>query len=287
MALMPFGLAACGDDTPATDDTTGGTNLPMHLAISRSSDEAQGTEAYFAVGDKIGLYVAAADKPLQIGGNMVNNEPLTFDGSNWKATHNLRWDDGTYDIYAYYPYIKEVSSIDDQPFSVCLDQSTARDGDKPGGYEASDLLHAASKGMAASDNTVHLTFGHIMSKLTIRLIKGEDFEGDMPADATVYVHNTVTAATIDLQAGVATRDAKGGRNTITAHHDDNIYSAIVVPQRMANRMPLIEVVMGNTSYIYESTFLFKPGTEHLVNLIIPSDPDKTTIDIGGDTKPWN
>ena len=236
---------------------------------------------------KTGVFVTLADKPLQVGGNVVNNEALTFIDDEWKAAKKLYWDEGTYNVYAYYPYISSVSSIEDQPFSISLDQSKEKTATALGGYEASDLLYATSKGVVASEEPVHLTFKHIMSKLTIRLIKGEDFEGEMPANAIVYVHNTVPEATIDLQAGVATRNAKATRKTIIAHHDgDYLYSAIVVPQRIENRMPLIEVVMNNMSYLYESKFQFKPGMEQLVNLIIPNNPDNIRIDIAGDVKNW-
>lgn len=61
----------------------------------------------------------------------------------------------------------------------------------------------------ATASPINLTFKHIMSKIKIRLIKGEDFEGEMPATADVYIHNTVPTATVDLQAGVATRYVKG------------------------------------------------------------------------------
>ena len=229
----------------------------------------------------------AANTPTTTNNNVVNNEAMTFSGNGWTAARTLYWDDGTYNVYAYYPYINSLSSIEDQPFSVSLDQTTEKTSTAPGGYEASDLLHASCKGVAASDEPVNLIFRHIMSKLTIRLIKGEDFEGEMPVNATVYVHNTVPEATIDLQAGVATRNAKAVRQTITAHHDgDYLYSAIIVPQRIENRMPLIEVVMHNMSYLYESKFQFKPGMEHLVNLIIPNNPDNIRIEIGGDIKEW-
>ena len=139
----------------------------------------------------------------------------------------------------------------------------------------------------ASVSPIRLTFKHIMSKLKIRLIKGEDFEGDMPTTATVYIHNTVPTATVDLQAGVATRYVKGTRQTIIARQDgDTSYSAIIVPQRIDNRQPLIEVVMKGVSYLFESKFQFKPGTEHLVNLIISDNPDKVKIDIGGEIQDW-
>lgn len=156
-----------------------------------------------------------------------------------------------------------------------------------GGYEASDLLFASSKNISASASPIPLNFKHIMSKLKIRLIKGEDFEGDMPTTAQVTIHNTAPTATIDLQAGVATRYVKVTRKSIIAHQDDaTSYSAIIVPQRIENRMPLIEVVMKGVSYLFESKFQFKPGTEHLVNLIISDNPDQVKIDIGGEITDW-
>lgn len=277
-------LTACAeDDAPQYQDAK---STPMTFVVDHPS-MVRATDSNFETGDRIGLYVSAADAPLEIGGNLVNNEALTFDGSQWTAARTLYWDEGTYNAYAYYPYIKDVSSVEDQLFSVSVDQSTARTSTSLGGYEASDLLFATSKGVRASDEPVQLAFRHIMSKITIRLVKGEDFEGEMPKNATVYVHNTVTEATIDLQAGVATRHAKAPRQTITAHHDgDNLYSAIVVPQRIENRMPFIEVIMNNMSYLYESKFLFKPGMEHFVNLIIPNNPNSTKIEIGGGIKNW-
>lgn len=277
-------LTACADDNaPQYKDAK---STPMTFVVDHPS-MVRATDSNFETGDRIGLYVSAADAPLEIGGNLVNNEALTFDGSQWTAARTLYWDEGTYNAYAYYPYIKDVSSVEDQLFSVSVDQSTARTSTSLGGYEASDLLFATSKGVRASDEPVQLAFRHIMSKITIRLVKGEDFEGEMPKNATVYVHNTVTEATIDLQAGVATRHAKAPRQTITAHHDgDNLYSAIVVPQRIENRMPFIEVIMNNMSYLYESKFLFKPGMEHFVNLIIPNNPNSTKIEIGGGIKNW-
>ena len=279
-------MVSCSEEVETTSRYKDAQSTPMTFAVSYPG-QSRATATSFESNDKIGLYVAESKAPLEIGGNLVNNEALTYDGSKWEAARTLYWDDGTYNAYAYYPYIQGVSSTTDQPFSVALDQSTPKTATAPGGYEASDLLFATSKGVRASDEPVQLAFRHIMSKITIRLVKGEDFEGEMPQNATVYVHNTVTEATIDLQAGVATRHAKAPRQTITAHHDgDNLYSAIVVPQRIENRMPFIEVIMNNMSYLYESKFLFKPGMEHFVNLIIPNNPNSTKIEIGGGIKNW-
>lgn len=283
-ALALLALVACADDNePQYKDAR---HTPMTFEVTHPS-QTRATATDFEGGDRIGLYVAQADAPLEIGGNLVNNEALTYNGSSWTAAHTLYWDEGTYNAYAYYPYIQGVSSIDDQPFSVATDQRTAKTATALGGYEASDLLFATSKGIKASASPINLTFKHIMSKLKIRLVKGEDFEGEMPTTAQVYIHNTVPTATIDLQAGMATRYVKGTQQTITAHQDDDyVYSAILVPQRVENRQPLVEVVMKGVSYMYESKFVFKPGVEHLVNLIITNNPDNVKIEIGGEVENW-
>ncbi len=281
-----LGLSSCGEESMMGSCPVDAKSTPMTFAISHPGG-SRATETDFEVNDKIGLYVAKTDAPLEIGGNLVNNEPLTYDGTKWNATRTLYWDEGTYNAYAYYPYINKVSSIEDQPFCISTDQSTSKTETSLGGYEASDLLFATNKNLTASTSPVALNFKHIMSKLLIRLVQGEDFEGEMPTTATVYVHNTVPEATIDLQAGVATRYVKGTKQTIVAHQDDDyIYSAIIVPQRIENRMPLIEVIMNGVSYLFESKFQFKPGTEHLVNLIISDNPDQVKIDIGGEIQGW-
>ena len=282
MAIL--GLAACSDD--GEQQYKDARHTPMTFTVTHPS-QTRATATDFENGDRIGLYVAQADAPLEIGGNLVNNEALTHNGSSWTAAHTLYWDDGTYNAYAYYPYMQGVSSIDDQPFSVATDQSTAKTATALGGYEASDLLFATTKGIKASASPINLTFKHIMSKIKIRLIKGEDFEGEMPATADVYIHNTVPTATVDLQAGVATRYVKGTRQTIKAQQEGAYsYSAIVVPQRIDNRQPLVEVVMKGVSYLFESKFVFKPGVEHLVNLVITDNPDKVKIEIGGEVENW-
>ena len=285
-AFAILGMVSCSEEQETALRSQDAKSTPMTFLVSHPGQATRATETSFEQNDRIGLYVADAKAQLEIGGNLVNNEALTYDGSKWAAARILYWDKGTYTAYAYYPYMEDVS-ITDQPFSVAMDQSTAKSKEALGGYEASDLLFASSKNISASASPIPLNFKHIMSKLKIRLIKGEDFEGDMPTTAQVTIHNTVPTATIDLQAGVATRYVKGTRKSIIAHQDDaTSYSAIIVPQRIENRMPLIEVVMKGVSYLFESKFQFKPGTEHLVNLIISDNPDQVKIDIGGEITDW-
>lgn len=285
-AFAILGLAACSNEQDY-DESVDAKHTPMTFAVTHPAQQSRVTDTDFENGDRIGLFVADASVPLEIGGNLVNNEALTLNGNAWSASRTLYWDEGTFNVYAYYPYMSSVTSVSDMPFSVSTDQGAQGSTADIDGYEASDLLYAQTKGVSASATPVPLAFRHIMSKLTVRLIKGEDFEGDMPTDAEVYIHNTVPEATVDLEAGVATRYVRGTRSTIKAKQNSSyVFSAIVVPQRVENRMPLVEVIMKGVSYIYESTFQFKPGTEHLVNFIVSDNPDKVKIEVGGELQDW-
>ena len=284
MALSLLGLASCSNDD-STEAPVSAKETPMTFDVVHPS-QTRATATDFENGDKIGVYIAKADMPLEIGGNALNNEPLTLTSGKWTPGKNLFWDEGTYNAYAYYPYMN-VTSIEDQPVSVATDQSTAETNGTLSGYEASDLLYAKTSNVAASTSPVTLSFKHVMSKLTIRLVKGEDFEGEMPTDAEIFIHNTVPTATFDICAGIVTRDVKGKRATIKARQESNFqFGAIIVPQRLDNRVPLVEIIMKGVSYLFESKFLFKPGVDHLVNLVITDNPEKVKIEVGGEVEIW-
>ena len=286
VALSMMIFAACSSDNDvSTEAPKSAKETPMTFDVIHPS-QTKATATEFENGDKIGVYIAKTDMPLEIGGNTLNNEQLTLTSGTWTPSKNLFWDEGTYNAYAYYPYM-DVTSIEDQPVSVATDQSSPETDGKLSGYEASDLLYAKTSDMAASTSPVTLNFKHIMSKLTIRLVKGEDFEGDMPTDAEIFIHNTVPTATFDVSAGIVTRDVKGKKTTIKARQESDFqFGAIIVPQRLDNRVPLVEVIMKGVSYLFESKFLFKPGVDHLVNLVITDNPEQVKIEVGGEIENW-
>ena len=286
VALSMMTFASCSSDNDvSTEAPKSAKETPMTFDVIHPS-QTKATATEFENGDKIGVYIAKTDIPLEIGGNALNNEQLTLTSGTWTPSKNLFWDEGTYNAYAYYPYM-DVTSIEDQPVSVATDQTTAETDGALSGYEASDLLYAKTSNVAASTSPVTLNFKHVMSKLTIRLVKGEDFEGDMPADAEIFIHNTVPTATFDISAGIVTRDVKGKKATIKAHQESDFqFGAIIVPQRLDNRVPLVEVIMKGVSYLFESKFLFKPGVNHLVNLVITNNPEQVKIEVGGEVENW-
>ena len=275
-----LGLAGCTDEATGTDDVK---RQVMTFDIQHpSSTKTRMTDTSFESGDQVGIFLTVSGHAVDIAGNYLTNIPLTFDGTEWGARSPLYWDEGQYDAYAYYPYLSPLPSVTDLPFSIQTDQSTTT------GYAASDFLWAQKKAITGSDGEVSLTFSHRMSRLMVRLVKGDDYEGDLPDDAEVFIHNTITDATIDLNAGIATHISHASPNTIHAHSIGNHrYTAIVVPQRLDNRQPLVEVVTNGVSYLYEGKFLFKPGVQHNILLALSQNASQVKIQIGGETENWN
>lgn len=246
------------------------------------------TETSFEEGDCVGVFVKEEEKPLEVSGNTVNNEAVAFEGNEWTPRRALYWEEGTYDVVGYYPYQERVESVEDLRFAVRLDQSVEGTDGGLGGYEASDFLWAVRENVRAEDGAVELRFAHRMSKLVVRLVPTEDYEGEIPRDAVVRVHGTVTEATVDLEAGVVTKYPYGEQEIITARKvGDGLYEAIVVPQRLDYNRPLVEVIADGVSYMYETRFVFRSGVEHTLTVYMSSNPEQTKIEIGGEIEGWN
>ena len=285
-------MVSCGQEETAGSKETERNDVMQfriaHPSQQQAAPASRATETDFETNDRIGLFVCGENEPLQVGGNYVNNASLTYNGTTWTPARPIYWNDGSYDVYAYYPFSSPILSTDEMEFRVAADQSATGTTDALGGYEASDFLWASAKKQTAGNDAVALKFKHCMSKLTVRLIKGEDYEGDeLPQDAEVFIHNTVPNATIDLAAGIATKTLYGTEATLKAKAaGDNRYTAIVVPQRITNRRPLVEVVMRGVSYLMESSFVFKSGMHHIVSLTITKNPEQVKIEIGGEIENW-
>lgn len=255
-------------------------------ALHPSATRATATD--FEEGDKIGIYVTDytgdVAAPLQISGNWANNVEATYNGSVWNLAKKIFWSDNKMDVYGYYPYMTPVS-IDEHPFAVALDQSIEGANGELGGYEASDFLWAKATGVTKDDENVELEFKHRCSKLIIKLVKGADYKGDFPSASEFYIHNVVPTATIDFTTGAVVKDVFGEPTTIKAHKvDDGTFEAIIVPQRMTSRLPFLELVARDISYLVEDKFTFVAGKCHTIQLTINSSPDQVEIQIGGEVE---
>lgn len=259
-------------------------------AVHPDGGVTKANDAGFESGDRIGLYMNQYDGDtaplLEIAGSYASNIPASYDGSSWTLSPTLYWADGKFDFYAYYPYMT-VSSIDEQPFSVAADQNAAASGSELSAYESSDLLWAKTAGLSRTD-AVSLVFRHRMSKMVVKLVKADDYEGDLPSNASVRILNTVRDALVDLATGDVVKDPHASAGDVVMRKiSDDTYEAVIVPQRLTYKVPFIEVYASGVSYLVEGRFVFRTGVQHTIYVTLSDNPEKIKIEIGGEIENWS
>lgn len=240
------------------------------------------TETFFEDTDSIGVYVTADNANLQLAGNEVNNALFTYNGISWTAKQKVYWNEGKHNVFAFYPYSQKVNDVVDYSFSVQTDQSS------DWGYMHSDFLFASALDVTASNEPIAMQFSHKMSNVIVKLEKGDNYEGDIPADAEVYLLSIVPHAVIDLTTGDAAKDSYAAQEAIRCHQVSNTeYRAIVVPQNLTSRRPLVEINVDDVSYLMEGKITYRPGMRHTIIVTLDQNPEQIKIEIGGDIDNWN
>ena len=277
-AILMVALCACNNEQPldAYIPDEGEIQLDVRYpGASRVSDAA------FEAQDQIGVYVTQSEYLLQLAGNVVNNEQFTFDGSTWIPRSKVYWNTGSHNVYAYYPYSQLVEDVENFSFAVSTDQSVVEN------YYQSDFLWASALNVEASNNPVKLQFEHKLSKVVVKLVKGEKFEGEIPNNAEVYIHSTVTKAVVDLATGDAAKDSYAATESIKCRKvADDEYAAIIVPQSLTSKRPLVEVVVGKVSYLMDGKISFRQGYMHTLTVTLNQNPEQVKIEIGGGVTGW-
>lgn len=281
-SLLLLGVAALFAACTNEEKSEPAPSSPEVAFICQYDDQTRVTDTKFEAKDEIGVYMTVKDAPLQIGGNELNNEKFSYSGSVWTAARKVYWDKGEHDVYAYYPYASKVNDTEDYIFELPLDQSTAA------GFSSADFVWASAKGVTASASPVTLKFAHRMSKAIIKLEKSADFEGEIPSDCKVSILSTATTASVDLSSGGVSKATDSASSTIVAKKVSNTeYHAIVIPQNIESRRPLIEVETQGVSYLMEGKLSFKQGYSHTIIVTLSKNPSQTKIEIGGSIGGWN
>ena len=282
--VLPFAVA-CGNDEEMANWEENDNQIRFESVHPSQSSRATSTN--FENKDEIGVYMVGHGVDLQLGGNELNNEMFMYNGRLWTSPQKVYWNKGNHDVFAYYPYQSQVNSIEDFSFKIALDQNVADMGNGLSGYEASDFLWASAMNVAASANPIKLKFNHCMSKMVIKLVKGENFEGEIPNDAIVYVHSTVPMASVNLANGGVSKDEYVGTETVIAKKISNSeFTACLVPQNLLSRRPLVEVVTQGVSYLMEGKISLRQGTQHTVIVTLSKNPEQAKIEIGGEIVDW-
>lgn len=299
--ITSFGLAltltACQVQSLQPD----GPSREMKISVLAPGVQTKASAESFGTGDRVGLFVTdyiddLTPMPLQISGNRATNVAAAFDGIAWNMAKTVYWGEGKSDVYAYYPYIESISEIDSQFFEVAGDQNSLRSEETLGGYEASDLLWAKAEGVNSAGGAVTLPMKHLLSKLTLRIVAGEEYIGSLPSDASVLLHNTVTGARIDFSAGSVAKDPYSGAKSINMKKlgirtydgvDAVVFEAIVVPQMLETSVPLLEINSKSVSYLIEDSFNFRPGVAYTYTATLNTSTTAIKVDIGCEIDDWN
>ena len=286
---MALALNACQESVlePTYDNV-----MRFSFAGQRAQTKISGGE--FEAQDHIGVYVTdyvteTLPMPLQVSGNRANNACVTFDGASWTPDKMIYWGKGKADVYAYYPFCEDVNDVNQFYFELATDQSGA-------GYESSDFLWAKAEGVSQSDGVVDLAMNHLMSKLTVKIVAGEDYIGSLPEDVSVLVHSLVSNARIDLEAGNVVKDPYSSAESIKMRNlgiktydgvKAVVLEAVVVPQMLEGILPFLEINSKSVSYLIEDEFVFHPGTAYTYTVTLNTSTNAIKVEIGCEIEDWN
>lgn len=290
-----FGILAVATLLMVSCENDADTSIinPNEIRVEASVKQTRASATSFEIGDKMGLYAVeySGDEvaSLQVSGNFINNEALTYNGSTWMGARTLYWSDKPCDFYGIYPY-QEPATVSEYLFDLPTNQNSPETDDALSGYEAADLLWAKATKVSREDGAVQLQFNHMMSRVVVKIERGAKYEGELPEDITVHLYNTVTTAEVDFTRGSLQRYAHGEKNTITMKQlSGDTFAAIVVPQNIERRTPLVEITMEGIAYLLNYSMSFRPGYQHTITVTLNTSPDqeKIEISIDGEVGGWN
>ncbi len=278
-AVVTIAFTACNNEEIFNELTR-----EIQLDMIYPGQESRATDTSFEANDQIGVYITTADASLQLGGNYVNNTMFEYKSSKWEPNKPCYWGDGTYDIYAYYPYSQTINDVENYNFQVQEDQTSSLN------YTKSDFMWACTSDYTpdfTNKPSVSMQFAHKMSNVMVELVPGENFEGTVPGNTKVYLYSIVTSAVIDLSSGDVAKDSYAGESTVQCFKVDNdTFKAIVVPQSITSKRPLVEVVIDNVSYLMEGKISYRQGYRHTITVTLDTDPENIKINIGGQLENW-
>ena len=257
-------LTACSDDLT---NGSGGINSGKPFELQAQIQQENVTRANdngFADGDQIGVFVVNYDNEttaplLQLSGNHADNVRFTYDDNEykWTGSYQLYWKDNKtpIDVYGYYPFISQISSITEQPFSVERNQRDTKNGEKMSGYEKSDFLWAKAENIAPTEETIILKHRHIMAGIEVTLVEGNGFaEGEWTdAEKNILVQNVVMSGTVNLRDGSVTPSGGADNTSIIPQEAKGKYRAVVLPQTVAAGTTLFVVTVDGKAMFFSRT----------------------------------
>lgn len=266
--LMPLAcvalLAGCTVESAIVEKPEG--LIPINVDGAIKQVQTKVSDAGFVDKDALGLFAVnysdnnTVPGTLYAEGNQADNVKYVFDEAahKWNPVRSVYYKDvnTNVDLYVYYPYNKNLSEVNDAPFEVQKDQSTAATASALAGYEASDFLWGKQEAVEPSESAIRVSLSHKMSSVQVKLLEKNGFEeGEFETlSKNVIVTNTTRKATVDYSTGaVAALGSPQADGIVMCPQTDGSFRAIVVPQTIAAGLRLFSITIDGITYGFKQS----------------------------------
>ena len=290
-------LASCSNEHVISQPDEVATPIRIKANVgavaTKAATDVQNTQ--FDNGEKVNVYIFEnkGDKPNEE--YTYGEVEYTADGSgnlNTTTTQYYPANGHGIDVIGVYPTTVTMST--NQKFSVNEDQSS------PDKYKMSDLMFASVSNHTKKYGDVKLDFKHQLSKIIVKLNRGNGLNENDLLNATVKICGTVRECEIPtvslLGMGTIAKKDGGSPSNITVGEwtsdvENDGIAAIVVPQVVPKGTTLFEVTLQNSGATYSYTtpteessqnVVFQPGTVHTYTLTLTTGE----IELSSTITPW-
>ena len=270
LMTMALALGSCSDN----ENGIGG-ETSKYITVStcignmtRVATDANGDQT-FEEGDEISVYAwtGAPTVALEAHERVVNNAINKLTNGSWVSTPQMLWKNNRDKHYFIGVY----------PTAAISDLSAGEYTFDENKQTESDLLVAVNKDgisyNADEQQTVPLTFTHVMAKLVVNLTYKNQWGTEGPTVDKVVVGDAVKSATVNYLTKVVTPSAVAEDKAnfdMPALTANKQYASIIIPQDGVQK---ITVVIGGKNFIYDNgtPFKFDSGKVTTVNLVVGRD----------------
>lgn len=284
IVLMVAAIVSCSKNKQPVDYDPQLLLQAYTLPLTRYSGDAG-----FDTGDVVGVYVVkrnATNNDLSVSGNYVDNQRFINEYSVsqgnilkpevGKEVYLVEGD--IYDIYSYYPYTANLTTVTQIPFSVRVNQSSEAN------LLGSDFLWAKTVNVTHKVAPVQVQYKHLFSQLIVSLVAGEGYTNeeiskfltgiefkDVLTDAKINISEGKSVAGIQTNTVIPNRESAGS----------NSFRAIIIPQVVTDSKPLVDIEIGGKHYPVSLNLDFKPGRSYRMSVNVSREYAKTVVTLNG------
>ena len=270
LMTMALALGSCSDNENGIGGETS-KYITVSTSIgnmTRVATDANGDQT-FEEGDEISVYAWTGDATTvpAATGRVVDNAINKLTKGSWISTPQMLWKNNRDKHYfiGVYP-TKAISDLTAGEYA--FDETKQTESDLLVAVNTDGLSYNADE-----QQTVPLTFTHVMAKLVVNLTYKNQWGTEGPTIDKVAVGNAAKKATVNYLTKVVTPSAVAEDKAdfdMPALTANKQYASIIIPQDGVQK---ITVVIGGKNFIYDNgtPFKFDSGKVTTVNLVVGRD----------------